>query len=77
MSEINNDASFLKKVGEEEVPIEISDELSNKYAHLNKIFDSFFPENSLSMAKESSKEERDKKNINDSSFVYGEIVIFL
>ncbi len=39
------------------------------------MFNSFFPEDSLSIAKEKSIKERDSKHINDSSFTYGEIVI--
>ena len=42
---------------------------------LEQIYNDFFPENSLSKAKEVSKTERVKKQINDSSFIYGEIVI--
>ena len=36
--------------------------------------DSFFKKDSLSIAKEKSKAERNSKQINDSSFTYGEIV---
>ena len=68
------DSEFFQKQTDEDLPIEISEEMTIKYAKLNKIFDTFFAENSLSLAKESSKEERDQKSINDSSFVYGEVV---
>ena len=41
---------------------------------MEKVFNSFFPSDYLSLAKEKSKEECDSKNINDSSFTYEEIV---
>ena len=48
------------------------------FSQLEKIFNSFFPQDYLSIAKEKSRQERDSKKINDSSFTYGEIVyIFL
>ena len=48
--------------------------LFGKFFNLQVIFNSFYPENSLSIAKDKSKEEREKKGIKDNSFVYGEIV---
>ena len=54
------------------IKIEIKDQI--KYYKLEKIFNSFYSEESLSIAKDKSREEREKKGIKDSSFVYGEIV---
>jgi hypothetical protein len=65
---------FLSRTEEEENPIIIDEEISTKYFHLEQLFNSFFPNDSLSIAKEKSKEERDSKRINDSSFTYGEVV---
>jgi len=59
----------------EENPIIVEPETCIRYYNLEKVFDSFFPERSLSLAKEKSTEERDTKHINDSSFTYGEVVI--
>ena len=65
---------FANQTAEEESPIIVDAETSIKYYNLEKVFNSFFPEDSLSIAKEKSKEERDSKRINDSTFTYGEIV---
>ena len=65
---------FASRSEDEENPIMIEPEASIKYFQLEQIFSSFFPNDSLSIAKEKSKEERDSKRINDSSFTYGEIV---
>ena len=65
---------FASQSKDEDYPISINEEISEKYFQLEKIFNSFFPNNYLSLAKEKSKEERDSKKINDSSFTYGEIV---
>ena len=72
----NQDAAnyFANLTEEEESPILIDPETNIKYFQLEQIFNSFFPNDSLSIAKEKSKEERDSKRINDSSFTYGEIV---
>lgn len=68
---------FANKTAEEESPIIVNPETSIKYFKLEKVFNSFFPDKSLSLAKEKSIEERDSKHINDSSFTYGEIVIII
>lgn len=65
---------FGSRSEEEETPIIIDEQTSIKYYHLEQIFNSFFPNDSLSIAKEKSKEERDSKRINDPSFTYGEVV---
>lgn len=65
---------FANQSSEEESPIIINPETSIKYFKLEKVFNSFFPDKSLSIAKEKSIEERDSKHINDSSFTYGEVV---
>ena len=66
---------FANQTAEEESPIIVDAETSIKYYNLEKVFNSFFPEDSLSIAKEKSIKERDSKHINDSSFTYGEVVI--
>jgi hypothetical protein len=76
-NEINIDQSesyFYPIMIEEEMPIVLSSKLNKKYYNLELIYNSFYPKNSISIAKEKSKEERDNKAINDDSFVYGEIV---
>ena len=65
---------FLPKSNEEDMPIKIEIKDQIKYYKLEKIFNSFYTEDSLSIAKDKSREEREKKGIKDSSFVYGEIV---
>ena len=56
------------------MPIKIEKETNIKYYNLEKIFNTFYSENSLSIAKDKSREERENKGITDNSFVYGEIV---
>ena len=56
------------------MPITISPELNKKYYKIESIYNLFYTKNSISIAKEKSKEERENKRINDDSFVYGEIV---
>ena len=65
---------FNSRTEDEETPVIIDQDVSIKYYQLEQLFNSFFPNDSLSIAKEKSKEERDSKRINDSSFTYGEIV---
>jgi hypothetical protein len=67
---------FDKRVGEEDSPIEVNNEKQYMYERLDGFFEQIFDENSLNVAKQSSKEERDKKTLNESSYVYGEIVKF-
>ena len=77
MSKMSNDDGsnyFASQSKDEDYPISINAETSKRYFQLEKLFNSFFPSDYLSLAKEKSKEERDSKNINDSSFTYGEIV---
>ena len=45
-----------------------------RYYNLENIFNTFYPIDSLPIAKEVSKEERRYKKIKDPSFTYGEIV---
>ena len=66
---------FMSRSKEEEYPIKIDKESSIKCYNLEKIFEHFFPDDSLSIAKSKSLEERDNKHIKDSSFTYGEVVI--
>jgi hypothetical protein len=72
----NEDASvyFASQSKDEDYPIIIDEETSKRYFNLEKIYDSFFTKDSLSIAKEKSKAERNSKQISDSSFTYGEIV---
>lgn len=72
----NEDASvyFASRSKDEDYPIRIDEETSKRYFYLEKVYDSFFTKDSLSIAKEKSKAERNSKQINDSSFTYGEIV---
>lgn len=74
MEEVEAKTYFDCKSPEEDCPIRFPEETSIRYYKLEKIFNSFFPADSLSLAKEKSKEERETKNIKDSSFTYGEIV---
>ena len=65
---------FEKQSKDEDYPVSIKEDASIKYFQLEKIFNSFFPNDYLSLAKEKSKEERESKQIIDSSFTYGEVV---
>jgi len=65
---------FSAQSKDEDSPLNLNVEVSKRYSKLEKLFNSFFPKDYLSLAKEKSKEERDSKHINDSSFTYGEIV---
>jgi len=65
---------FASRSKDEDYPIRIDEETSKRYFYLEKVYDSFFTKDSLSIAKEKSKAERNSKQINDSSFTYGEIV---
>ena len=68
-------ANKSKEENKEENPIIVEPESAIRYYNLEKVFNTFFPERSLSIAKEKSTAERDSKHINDSSFTYGEVVI--
>jgi len=68
-------ANQSKEENKEENPIIIEPESAIRYYNLEKVFNTFFPERSLYIAKEKSTAERDSKHINDSSFTYGEVVI--
>ena len=68
-------ANQSKEENKEENPIIVEPESAIRYYNLEKVFNTFFPERSLSIAKEKSTAERDSKHINASSFTYGEVVI--
>ena len=68
---------FAPRSEEETMPVEIDENTNFTYFGLEKVYNFYFPENSLSLAKESSKNEREQKRLNDSSFIYGEVVCFL
>ena len=59
---------------EEENIIEIDTTKNIRYYNLEYIFRSFYPVDSLQIAKDVSTEERQMKKIKDTSFTYGEIV---
>lgn len=65
---------FDSRTADEDYPVQIDEDTNIRYYNLEQLFNSFFPNNSLSIAKEKSKEERDSKRINDSAFTYGEVV---
>lgn len=65
---------FDTRTEDEDCPLKIEEETNVRYYNLEQIFNSFFSSNSLTVAKEKSKEERDTKRINDSAFTYGEVV---
>ena len=65
---------FLPRNNEEEMPFPIEIQTNVKYYNLEQIFNCFYPENSLSIAKDKSREERENKGITDKSFIYGEVV---
>ena len=65
---------FLPRNNEEEIPFPIEIQINVKYYNLEQIFNCFYPENSLSIAKDKSREERENKGITDKSFIYGEVV---
>lgn len=68
---------FFPRTAEETMPVELDENTNFKYFGLEKVYNFYFPENSLSLAKESSKNEREQKRLNDSSFIYGEVVCLL
>jgi hypothetical protein len=81
---MNGNNYFDKRTAEEDSPVVLDTRTQKKYQHLETIFEEFFEQNGLSIAKveycliqQSSKEERDKKGLNDSSYVYGEVVNLL
>ena len=74
--QINEEAKtyFQTKAEEEESPIELEVTTNIRYYNLELVFNSFYPIDSLPIAKDISKEERVFKKIKDQSFTYGEIV---
>lgn len=65
---------FFPKSFDEEMPYQLDEYRNIKYYNIEKIFNLYFPENSLSIAKNVSLIERNQKQIQDGAFVYGEIV---
>ena len=65
---------FENKMDNEEYPVKIEEYTNIRYYNLEIIFNTFYPIDSLSKAKNISKKERESKNIEDTSFTYGEIV---
>ena len=66
---------FDRRVDEEDEPVVVDEENQIKCEVLDDMFEDFFEDDFLCIAKQNSKLERDTKKLNDSSFVYGEIVI--
>ena len=67
--------NFLDKQHlEEDEPITIDPTIASHYYNLNSVFESFFPDDSLNLAKYTSKAEREQKSLNDSNYIYGEVV---
>lgn len=58
---------------EEDYPIKIDIEENEKFQTLDKLSATFFEDNSLTIAKDTSKLEREKRGFHDASFVYGEV----
>ena len=68
---------FNSRVPEEENPITLEVSTNIRYYNLELVFDSFYPIDSISRAKDTSKKERQLKKLKDPSFTYGEIVNIL
>jgi len=68
---------FNSRVPEEENPIRLEISTNIRYYNLELVFDSFYPIDSISRAKDTSKKERSLKQLKDPSFTYGEIVNIL
>ena len=64
---------FDPLIADEDCPLKVSDETNEKYEALEKIFNTFFTDNSLNQAKDASQLEREAKHLQEGSFVYGEI----
>lgn len=75
--QINEEAKnyFKSQLEEEDNPIELEITTNIRYYNLEIVFNSFYPVDSLPIAKDISKEERVFKKIKDPSFTYGEVVI--
>lgn len=76
---INDEAKtyFNCIIAGEENPITLDINTNIRYYNLENVFNSFYPVDSLQIAKEISKEERLIKKLKDPSFTYGEIVNIL
>ena len=73
---INEEAKtyFNSRDDGEENPIILGVNTNIRYYNLEYVFNTFYPADSLLIAKDISKDERIFKKIKDSSFTYGEIV---
>ena len=65
---------FSPRSDEEMMPVEVDETTNFKQCGREKIYNFYYADNSLSIAKESSKNEREEKKLNDNSFIYGEVV---
>lgn len=73
---VNEEAKryFDNRVDDEENPIQLGITTNIRYYNLENVFNSFYPVDSLPIAKNISREERINKKLKDPSFTYGEIV---
>ena len=73
---INDEAKtyFNSITPEEEYPVILDINTNIRYYNLEHVFNTFYPVDSLNIAKNVSREERLNKKIKDPSFTYGEIV---
>lgn len=60
---------------QEDSPLTLDESTNIRYYNLEMLFNTFYPSNSLTIAKQKSKEEREQKHLTDPCFTYGEIVI--
>lgn len=68
---------FHPRTQEEDMPINFSASINQKYFYLESLFNTYYSSTSLIIAKNSSLEEQTQRSLNDnSSFIYGEIVNF-
>ena len=68
---------FNSRVPDEENPVLLGVSTNIRYYNLEILFDTFYPIDSISRAKDTSKKERLIKKLKDPSFTYGEIVYIL
>ena len=65
---------FESKSTQEDVPIKLNPQANIRYYNLEILFNIFYPPESLAIAKDFSKKEREDKKILDSSLTYSETV---
>lgn len=65
---------FESKSNQEDIPIQLNPQTNIRYYNLEILFNIFYPEDSLNIAKDYSKKEREEKKILDTSLTYSETV---